>query len=144
VNIVILGCGRVGATLATKMDQAGHNVSVIDLNNDAFQRLDPRFKGEKIVGNGLDEEVLKRAGIEEADAFAAVTNGDNRNIMASQIAKEIFHLDKVICRIYDPLRQSTYDELGLETYCPTVIGANILFDALNKEANPRFTSSRQQ
>ncbi|HLZ58386.1 MAG TPA: TrkA family potassium uptake protein [Ktedonosporobacter sp.] len=144
MNIVILGCGRVGATLATKMDQAGHNVSVIDLNNDAFQRLDPRFKGEKIVGNGLDEEVLKRAGIEEADAFAAVTNGDNRNIMASQIAKEIFHLDKVICRIYDPLRQSTYDELGLETYCPTVIGANILFDALNKEANPRFTSSRQQ
>jgi trk system potassium uptake protein TrkA len=137
VNIVILGCGRVGATLATKMDQAGHSVSVIDINSDAFQRLDQRFGGEKIVGNGMDEEVLKRAGIERADAFAAVTNGDNRNIMASQIAKEIFHVNKVICRIYDPLRQSTYNDLGLETFCPTVIGANILFDAFNKGKSTR-------
>ena len=145
MNIVILGCGRVGATLATKMDQAGHSVSVIDQNSDAFQRLDPKFRGEKVIGNGLDEEVLKRGGIETADAFAAVTNGDNRNIMASQIAKEIFNVNKVICRIYDPLRQSTYNELGLETFCPTVIGANILFDALNNtETSPHRTSSRQQ
>ena len=80
----------------------------------------------------MDEEVLKRAGIATADAFAAVTNGDNRNIMASQIAKEIFHVKKVVCRIYDPLRESTYNELGLETLCPTVLGAEILFKALNK------------
>ena len=132
MKIVILGCGRVGATLATNMDKAGHKVSVIDANAEAFQRLDPTFRGEKHVGNGIDEEVLKRAGIETADAFAAVTNGDNRNIMASQIAKEIFHIKKVVCRIYDPLRQSTYNELGLETFCPTVIGADILFKALNK------------
>lgn len=132
MKIVILGCGRVGATLATKLDRAGHTVSVIDINHDAFQRLDPKFNGEKYVGNGMDEEVLKRAGIETADAFAAVTNGDNRNIMASQIAKEIFHVQKVICRIYDPLRQNTYNDLGLETFCPTVIGANMLFDALNR------------
>ena len=132
MKIVILGCGRVGATLATNMDKAGHKVSIIDTNADSFQRLDPTFHGEKHVGNGIDEEVLKRAGIETADAFAAVTNGDNRNIMASQIAKEIFHIKKVVCRIYDPLRQSTYNELGLETFCPTVIGSDILFKALNK------------
>lgn len=130
MRIVILGCGRVGATLATQMDQAGHTISVIDMSSDSFQRLDPQFKGEKIIGNGVDEEVLRRAGIETADAFAAVTNGDNRNIMASQIAKEIFHVQKVVCRIYDPLRQATYNELGLETICPTTVGADLLFNAL--------------
>ncbi|MBO0779796.1 MAG: TrkA family potassium uptake protein [Ktedonobacteraceae bacterium] len=130
MKVVILGCGRVGATLATKLDQAGHQVSIIDTNNEAFQRLDPSFRGEPILGNGMDEEVLKRAGIANADAFAAVTNGDNRNIMASQIAKEIFHVQKVVCRIYDPLRQSTFNELGLETICPTVVGAEMLSDAL--------------
>jgi trk system potassium uptake protein TrkA len=130
VKVVILGCGRVGATLASRLEQAGHSVVIIDASSDAFQRLDPKFKGERIQGNGIDEEVLKRAGIESADAFAAVTNGDNRNIMASQIAREIFRVKKVICRIYDPLREKTYQELGLETICPTIIGANMVFDAL--------------
>jgi len=131
VNIVILGCGRVGARLATMMDREGHSISVIDYSSDAFRRLEPNFSGSTIVGNGADEEVLIRAGIKEADAFVAVTNGDNRNIMASQIAKEIFNVKKVVCRIYDPIRQSTYNELGLETICPTVIGAQMLFDALS-------------
>jgi trk system potassium uptake protein TrkA len=130
MKIVILGCGRVGATLASLMDRAGHQVSVIDYSNDAFQRLPPEFKGETVVGNGIDEDVLARAGIKEADAFAAVTNGDNRNIMASQIAKEIYHVKKVICRIYDPIREETYHDLGLETICPTVVGAKLIFDAL--------------
>jgi trk system potassium uptake protein TrkA len=130
VKIVILGCGRVGATLATMMDRAGHQVSVIDYSNEAFRRLDSKFNGDTIVGNGVDEEVMIRAGIKDADAFAAVTNGDNRNIMASQIAKEIFKVKKVVCRIYDPIRESTYNELGLETICPTVIGAQMLFEAL--------------
>ena len=130
MKVVILGCGRVGATLASRLEQAGHDITIIDVSTDAFQRLDPKFKGERIQGNGIDEEVLKRAGIETADAFAAVTNGDNRNIMASQIAKEIFNVKRVICRIYDPLRQKTYEDLGLETICPTIIGANMLFDAL--------------
>src|SRR2546423_9886054 len=133
VKIVILGCGRVGSTLATMLDHAGHTVSIIDYSSDAFQRLNPDFGGETIAGNGVDEEVLIRAGIKEADAFVAVTNGDNRNIMASQIAKEIFQVRKVICRIYDPIRESTYKELGLETFCPTVIGAQMLFDVLSKE-----------
>jgi trk system potassium uptake protein len=130
VNIVILGCGRVGAALATKLDKAGHNVTIIDASSDSFQRLDPEFNGEKVVGNGTDEEILKRAGIEKADAFAAVTNGDNRNIMASQIAKEIFHVKKVVCRIYDPIRQTTYNLLGVDTICPTTIGAEMLFNSL--------------
>src|SRR6478736_1698336 len=130
MKIVILGCGRVGSTLATMLDHAGHTVSVIDFSSEAFQRLSPDFGGETIPGNGVDEEVLIRAGIKEADAFAAVTNGDNRNIMSSQIAKEIFHVKKVVCRIYDPIRQSTYNELGLETICPTIIGAQMIFDAL--------------
>ena len=130
MKIVILGCGRVGATLATMLDRAGHQVSIIDFSNEAFRRLDPKFNGDTIVGNGVDEEVMIRAGIKDADAFAAVTNGDNRNIMASQIAKEIFKVKKVVCRIYDPIRESTYNELGLETFCPTVIGAQMMFEAL--------------
>ena len=136
MKVVIMGCGRVGSTLATLMDQAGHRVTVIDSNSDAFQRLRSDFKGEKIAGNGVDEEVLRRAGIETADAFAAVTNGDNRNIMASQIAKEIFNIKKVVCRIYDPIRDSTYREMGMETICPTLVGAEMLFNSLttNKKA----------
>ena len=130
MKVVILGCGRVGATLATQLDRAGHTVSVIDSNGDSFQRLGTKFRGEKITGNGVDEEVLRRAGIVSADAFIAVTNGDNRNIMASQIAREIFHVKKVICRIYDPIRQSTYTELGLEAICPTIMGADKITELL--------------
>lgn len=130
MNIVILGCGRVGATLASMMDKAGHNVAVIDYSGDAFRRLPANFNGQTIVGNGVDEEVLMRAGIRSADAFAAVTNGDNRNIMASEIAKEIFNVKKVVCRIYDPIREETYHALGLETICPTKIGAQMLFDCI--------------
>ena len=130
MKIVILGCGRVGSTLATMLDQSGHEVSVIDYSSEAFQRLSPDFRGETIPGNGVDEEVLIRAGIKEADAFAAVTNGDNRNIMASQIAKEIFNVKKVMCRIYDPIREETFRELGMETICPTKVGAQMFFDKL--------------
>ncbi len=130
MKVVILGCGRVGARLAGIMSQAGHTVSVIDQSSDAFQRLSPDFQGATFVGNGVDEDILVRAGIREADAFAAVTNGDNRNIMASQIAKEIFHVKKVVCRIYDPIREETYRELGLETICPTVVGSQLFFDAI--------------
>lgn len=130
MKIVILGCGRVGSTLATMLDRAGHTISVIDYSSEAFQRLSPDFSGTTIVGNGVDEEILVRAGIKEADAFVAVTNGDNRNIMASQIAKEIFKVKKVMCRIYDPIREETYHELGLETVSPTKVGAQMFFDAL--------------
>lgn len=130
MKIVILGCGRVGSSLANMLDQAGHTVSVIDFSSDSFQRLSPEFGGETVIGNGVDEEVMIRAGIKDADAFAAATNGDNRNIMASQIAKEIFKVKKVVCRIYDPIREETYHELGLETISPTKVGAQMFFDAL--------------
>lgn len=136
MKVVVLGCGRVGAMLATKLDQANHSVTVIDLSSEAFQRLSPRFRGEKIAGNGLDEEILKRAGIDTADAFVAVTNGDNRNIMASQIAREIYNVKKVLCRIYDPLRQNTFNELGLETICPTTIVSDLFLNALNGTPTP--------
>src|SRR6266516_5514761 len=132
MKIVILGCGRVGSSLATMLDQAGHEVSVIDFSSEAFQRLSPDFRGETIPGNGVDEEVLIRAGIREAGAFAAVTNGDNRNIMASQIAKEIFNVKKVVCRIYDPSRERTYRQFGIETICRTLVGAQLLFNALTR------------
>jgi trk/ktr system potassium uptake protein len=132
VNIVILGCGRVGAALATMLDRDGHKVSVIDQKSDSFQRLSNEFSGDLIVGNGVDEDVLLRAGIKNADAFISVTDGDNRNIMASQIAREIFHVQKVMCRIYDPIREETYRGLGLETICPTIMGAQMFFDAVTR------------
>ncbi len=132
MKVLILGCGRVGSTLASMLDRSGHSVSVLDQSSDAFQRLSPDFGGETYVGNGVDEDILIRAGIKEADAFVAVTNGDNRNIMASQIAKEIFHVNKVMCRIYDPIREQTYRELGMVTMCPTTIGAQIFYDGLLK------------
>ena len=132
MKVLILGCGRVGSTLATMLDRSGHSVSVLDQSSDAFQRLSPDFGGETYVGNGVDEDILIRAGIKDADAFVAVTNGDNRNIMAGQIAKEIFHVKKVMCRIYDPIREQTYRELGMDTMCPTTIGAQIFYDGLLK------------
>ena len=141
MKVVILGCGRVGATLATQLDRAGHTVSVIDSNSDSFQRLGAKFGGEKITGSGVDEEILRKAGIVSADAFIAVTNGDNRNIMASQIAKEIFNIKKVVCRIYDPLRQVTFNESGLEAICPTTIVSDLLLDALN-DASPGKAQER--
>lgn len=144
MNIVIVGCGRVGAMLATMMDKAGHHVSIIDQSSEAFQRLEPQFSGETVLGNGVDEDVLIRAGIKEADAFAAVTNGDNRNIMASQIAKELFKVNKVVCRIYDPIRQSMYTDLGMEAICPTALGAQMLFDTVLSNTLSRKNTTTNQ
>ncbi len=127
---IIMGCGRVGARLANLLADSGHEVLVLDVNSQAFWRLGPSFKGTTMVGNGIDIDILRRAGIERADAFAATTQGDNRNIMASQIARHIFHVPKVVTRIYDPIRQDTYAELGLETVSPTVLGAAALLDAV--------------
>ena len=130
MKLVILGCGRVGSTLATTMDSNGHDVTVIDRNSEAFRRLGDAFKGKTLVGEGVDEDVLRRAGIEQADAFCATTEGDNRNIMASQVVRTMFSVPKVITRIYDPIREQSYRELGLQTVCPTVMGANAIRDML--------------
>ncbi len=123
MKLVIVGCGRVGAMAAVALSKAGHQVTVIDINRRAFDRLGPDFNGEMVLGNGIDEDVLRQAGIETADGFASLTNGDNRNIMAAQIAREIFKVPRVITRIYDPMRQDAYNELGLDTVCPTLSGA---------------------
>jgi len=130
MKLVILGCGRVGSTLATRMDEDGHDVTVIDRNGEAFRRLGQGFKGKTLIGEGVDEDVLRRAGIEQADAFCATTEGDNRNIMASQVVQTMFKVPKVITRIYDPIREEAYRELGLQTVCPTVIGANVIREML--------------
>ncbi|MBI4320656.1 MAG: NAD-binding protein [Chloroflexi bacterium] len=130
MRVIILGCGRVGAKLATILDGEGHDVTIIDLNSDQFRRLGPDFKGTAMVGTGIDEDVLRRAGIEQADAFVAVTNGDNTNIMCSQMARVIFNVQKVITRIYDPVREETYRGMGLDTFSPTVTGANLIRAAL--------------
>ena len=130
MNIVILGCGRIGSTLARSMAKGNHKVSIIDRKSEAFRRLGPNFGGQMIVGNGIDDAVLKKADIEHADAFVAVTNGDNTNIMSVQIAKERFHVPKVAARIYDPIRACAYRELGIETICTTIIGAKLMKDLL--------------
>jgi len=126
MKVIIMGCGRVGAQLAGLLDADGHSVTILDTDAYSFRRLPPKFGGTALIGNGINEEALKRAGIEEADAFVAVTQGDNRNVLATQIAKHIFNVPKVICRIYDPLRQELYSTLGLETFSPTTIFAQIL------------------
>lgn len=129
--VLILGCGRVGARLANVLDGEGHDVRVIDGNADSFRRLSPDFKGQTVVGQGIDDDVLRRAGIEKADVFAAVTNDDNTNIMASQMAKLLHNVPKVITRIYDPIREETYQTLGLETVCPTALGAQLIEEMLD-------------
>ena len=126
MKVIIMGCGRVGARLAGLLDANGHSVTILDTDAYSFRRLPPKFSGTALIGNGINEEALKKAGIEKADIFVAVTQGDNRNVMATQIAKHIFNVPKVICRIYDPLRQELYSTLGLETFSPTTIFAQIL------------------
>ncbi len=131
--VVIMGCGRVGARLAGLLTDAGHEVAILDTNASAFDRLGSDFKGATVVGSGIDIDVLQRAGIERAEAFAAVTQGDNRNIMASQIAKHIFRVPKVVTRIYDPIRMDTFRTLGLDAISPTVIGAQVFYSRLTGE-----------
>jgi trk system potassium uptake protein TrkA len=133
MNIVILGCGRVGSTFARLMYRDGHTVTIIDLQSEAFRRLGAKYKGNRIVGNGIDEDVLKRAGIEQAQVFIAVTQGDNRNIMAAQIARHVYNVPKVIARIYDPVRADRYRQLGITTLCTTTIASGLMRDYVTTE-----------
>jgi trk system potassium uptake protein len=137
MRIVILGCGRVGARLAQLLESDGHEISIIDSDPEAFDRLPETFHGQTTLGTGIDADVLKAAGIAGAGAFAAVTNFDNTNIMACQVAKEIFGVNNVLARIYDPGRGSLYNELGLETICPTTLISTTARDILvGKMDNP--------
>lgn len=128
-RVVILGCGRVGSTLAKQLSSEGHAVTIIDLTSDAFRRLGSKFKGQRQVGTGLDQDTLKKAQVDRADVFVAVTQGDNTNIMAAQIAKEVFAVKKVIARIYDPIRSQAYREMGITTLCTTTMAASLMHAA---------------
>ncbi len=127
MKIVIVGCGRVGASAAEVWDANGHDVIVIDIATSAFDRLPSSFRGTAIRGDGTDEDVLRRAGTEGADVFLAVTEGDNRNIMSAQLAVEALEVPRVIAKINDPLRAAAYAELGIATLCRT----GLMVDAVN-------------
>ena len=115
MHIVIMGCGRVGSTLAHILEDQGHSVAVIDQDREAFRKLRSSFKGRKVSGIGFDQNVLIQAGIEEADAFAAVSSGDNSNVIAARVARESFGVRRVAARIYDPRRAEVYQRLGIPT-----------------------------
>ncbi len=130
-----MGCGRTGAALAARLDEDGHQVTVLDLDAGQFRRLPDAFGGRKAVGNGMDAAALDRAGARDADAFIAVTQGDNRNFFASQIAHEIFEVQHVICRVKDPERGEIFGHLGLQTYSPTRAGAEAMLAMLLQSAS---------
>jgi trk system potassium uptake protein TrkA len=130
MKILIMGCGRVGARLASLLDEDGHEVTVLDNDVYSFRRLPSTFGGNALFGNGIDDEALKKAGVEDMDVFVAMTQGDNRNVMACQMAKYIFNVPRVMCRIYDPLREEMYSALGLETLSPTKIFAQLFKEKL--------------
>jgi trk system potassium uptake protein TrkA len=115
VHIVIMGCGRVGAELAHRLDDSGHSVAVVDQDRNAFRRLGTHFGGRTITGVGFDRDALVEAGIEEAKAFAAVSSGDNSNIISARVARETFAVEHVVARIYDPKRAEVYQRLGIPT-----------------------------
>lgn len=143
-KIVILGCGRVGATLSKQLSLEGHQVTVIDLTSDAFRRLGTKFKGQRVVGTGLDQDTLIKAGIERANVFLAVTQGDNTNIMASQIAREVFAVKRVVARIYDPIRAQAYREMGITTLCTTTLAAGLIRTAaLDDETNQMWMEASE-
>lgn len=135
--IIILGCGRVGSELAQILSREGHNVVLIDKNAESFRRLGGTFNGLTLQGNGFEPELLIAAGIKKADVFCAVTNGDNTNIMAAQVAKKMFNVPKVITRIYDPKRAGIYKALGLDIISGTVLFASMIRD---KIIESRFSS----
>jgi trk system potassium uptake protein len=126
VNIVIVGCGRVGAFLAGQLDKAGHAITVVDLDRASFAHLPQAFSGTTLLGNGTDMEVLRTAGIDKADAVFTLTQGDNRNLMAAQIARQIFGVKRVIAKVNDPIRAALYREHDISTVSRTTILGTLL------------------
>jgi len=136
MKVVLLGCSRFGVQVARLAQQAGHTLAVVDKESDNFSRLGPDFQGEMVLGTGIDEDVLRRAGIEDAAAFIAATNSDNTNLMAAQVVKEVFHVPKIVARVHDAMRGEIFQELGVQTICPTLVGAQwVLDNILGKETS---------
>jgi trk system potassium uptake protein TrkA len=139
VHVVIMGCGRVGSTLARSLEDRNHTVSIIDSEPDSFRRLGPNFNGDRVTGYGFDQEVLEKAGIRRADAFAAVSSGDNSNIIAARVARETFGIQRVVARIYDPGRAEVYQRLGITTVATVTWTADqVLRRLLPAGAEPDF------
>jgi len=134
VRVVVMGCGRVGAALAEALSRLGHEVAIIDRDPNAFHRLSPEFTGEQILGMGFDREVLLRSGIERADAFAAVSSGDNSNIISARVAREMFGVQRVVARIYDAKRAAVYERLGIPTIATVPWTTDRLLNTLTHEA----------
>lgn len=132
MRAVIVGCGRVGATMARSLDAAGHDVTIVDHLTRAFDRLPATFRGNAVRGDGTDEDTLRRAGAEGADFFLALTEGDNRNIMAAQLAVEALAIPRVYAKVNDPVRAQAYAELGIGTICRTTMMADGLLAAIGQ------------
>lgn len=138
--IIVIGCGKVGSGFAEAMSLEGHDVVIVDNDIAALERLSPGFTGLKVAGVPIDQDVLRRAGIERADALAAVTPDDNINIMACQIARELYKVKRVIARIYNPARESLFHQFGLDTICPTNISVDVIRSIILNDTLPeRFT-----
>jgi trk system potassium uptake protein len=135
MHVVIMGCGRVGSLLALELESNGHTVAVIDQSKDAFRRLGPDFKGRTVTGVGFDRDTLLEAGIEGAEAFAAVSNGDNSNILAARVARESFGVTNVVARIYDPGRAEIYQRLGIPTVATVLWAADQILRRLTPEGS---------
>ncbi len=131
--VIIMGCGRLGAELATMLERDGHELAVLDIDKYAFDHLGPDFKGRKILGDGTDQDTVRRAGAERADAFVAATRGDNRNALAAQIAQHVFQIKRVSSVIFDPMREEVYRGLGLRTINPTKLEAELLRDLIEED-----------
>ncbi len=132
MKVVIVGCGRVGAALAEAFDNGGNEVIVVDTSTRAFDRLSGEFKGQAIRGDGTDEDVLRKAGAEGAEAFLALTEGDNRNVMAAQVAMEKLSVGKALAKINDPVRAAAYAELGIATVCRTTMLSDAILAFLSQ------------
>lgn len=136
MNVMIVGCGRVGSQLAVLLSQEGHNVTIIDKNADSFKRLGGTFNGVTAVGSAFDEKLLRELNIEKQDAFVSVTSGDNTNLMASQIARKMFKVPRVIARVYDPQRADIYKKFDLDIISGTILVAAMIRDKIIEN---RFT-----
>jgi trk system potassium uptake protein TrkA len=130
---MIMGCGRLGAELAAILEADGHEIAILDVDKFAFDHLAPDFKGHKVLGDGTDQDTLRRAGAERADAFIAATRGDNRNALATQIARHVFQIKRVGSVIFDPMREEVYRGLGLRTVNPTKLEAQLLRELIERE-----------
>lgn len=141
MKVLIVGCGRVGGLLAGRLSATGNDVSVVDADSRSFRRLPERFPGRVVLGTGIDEDVLRTAGIDRAHVFVAVTDDDNTNIMAAQIARKVFGIERVVLRIYDQARADVYRQLGLTVICPTTTTAGLIEDEVLRTSSAGLRAS---